>query len=133
MKTRHPIQPLEKDDQDVLRFKENTLVRALLEHGQKTGFGLNELASEFNADVYADDRRQLAQLIGYSLSGYGDLSYVDDYTYGVAAAMAEAELDEKGALRSDRAMMETVLRGIVQTTKQNIRDRIERVAQGRNQ
>ena len=37
------------------------------------------------------------------------------------------------ALRSDRATMETVLRGIVQTTKQNIRDRIERVAQGRNQ
>ena len=37
------------------------------------------------------------------------------------------------ALRSDRAMMETVLRGIVQTTKQNIRDRIERVAQGRGQ
>ena len=37
------------------------------------------------------------------------------------------------ALISDRATMETVLRGIVQTTKQNIRDRIERVAQGRNQ
>ena len=37
------------------------------------------------------------------------------------------------ALRSDRATMETVLRGIVQTTKQNIRDRIERVAQGRGQ
>ena len=37
------------------------------------------------------------------------------------------------SLRSDRAMMETVLRGVVQTAKQNIRDRIERVAQGRNQ
>lgn len=37
------------------------------------------------------------------------------------------------ALRSDRATMETVLRGVVQTAKQNIRDRIERVAQGRGQ
>ena len=35
------------------------------------------------------------------------------------------------SLRSDRATMETVLRGIVQTTKQNIKGRIERVAQGR--
>ena len=37
------------------------------------------------------------------------------------------------SLRSDRAMMETVLRGVVQTTKQNIKGRIERVAQGRGQ
>ena len=37
------------------------------------------------------------------------------------------------ALRSDRAMMEIVLRGVVQTTKQNIKGRIERVAQGRGQ
>ena len=37
------------------------------------------------------------------------------------------------ALRSDRAMMETIMRGVVQTAKQNIRDRIERVAQGRGQ
>ena len=32
-----------------------------------------------------DDRQQFAQLIGYSLSGYGDLSYVDDRTYATAA------------------------------------------------
>lgn len=37
------------------------------------------------------------------------------------------------SLRSDRAMMETVLRGVVQTAKQGIRNRIERVAQGRDQ
>ena len=37
------------------------------------------------------------------------------------------------ALRSDRVMMETIMRGVVQTAKQGIRDRIERVAQGRNQ
>ena len=36
-------------------------------------------------------------------------------------------------LRSDRAMMDTALRGVVQNAKQGIRDRIERVAQGRNQ
>ena len=36
------------------------------------------------------------------------------------------------ALRSDRAMMETVLRGVVQTAKQGIRNRIERVAHANN-
>ncbi|ELY4307208.1 hypothetical protein SMZ19_003863 [Cronobacter sakazakii] len=36
----------------------------------------------------AEDRMQLAQLIGYSLSGYGSLSYVSDESYARAASMA---------------------------------------------
>ena len=34
---------------------------------------------------------QLAQLIGYSLSGYSELSYVDDDSYGAAEKMAEGK------------------------------------------
>ena len=94
---KNPIQPLAKDTKGVLRFKENTLVRALLDHGQATGLGLNDLACMFSTPEYADDWQQLAQLIGYSLSGYGELSYVSDDAYGAAATMADEGLSEKDA------------------------------------
>ena len=94
---KNPIQPLAKDEQGVLRFKANVLINALLDHGQATGFGLNELARKFYTPEHADDWQQLAQLIGYSLSGYGELSYVSDDAYGAAATMADEELGEKDA------------------------------------
>jgi len=34
-----------------------------------------------------EDREQFAQLIGYSLSGFGELDYVSDETYEVAERM----------------------------------------------
>lgn len=94
---KNPIQPLAKDEQGVLRSKANALVNALLEHGQATGLGLNELACKYPGAEHADDRQQLAQLIGYSLSGYGELGYVSDDAYGAAAAMADEGLSEKDA------------------------------------
>ncbi len=94
---RHPIQPLAKDDMGVVRFKENKLVRELLDHGQRTGFGLNELAVKLSGPECADDWRQFAQLIGYSLLGYGDLNYVDDDTYNAATRMYEQGEDERVA------------------------------------
>jgi hypothetical protein len=91
---KHPIQPLEKDSQGVLRFKENKIVSHLLEVGRRHGCGLNELATmEFSQE----DREQFWQLIGYSLSGYGDLSFVNDDTYKAAATMADEGLSEKDA------------------------------------
>ena len=94
---KNPIQPLVKDTQGVLRFKANALVNALLEHGQATGLGLNELAHKFCDAEHADDRQQLAQLIGYSLGGYGELGYVSDDAYRAAAIMADENLSEKDA------------------------------------
>lgn len=68
----HPIQPLSKDAHGVLRFKRNAIVCYLLDHG---GIDLNQIgAMEFTKE----DRQQFAQLIGYSLSGYGELNYVTD-------------------------------------------------------
>ena len=87
----NPIQPLVKDDKGVLRFKENAIVRYILDNG---GRDLNDLAV---MDFSDDDRQQVAQLIGYSLSGYGGLSYVSDDAYGIAATMVEDELSEKDA------------------------------------
>jgi hypothetical protein len=72
---KHPIQPLIKDIHGRLRFKENRIVTFLLENGW---YDMNSLAKE---DFSQEDREQFAQLIGYSLDGFGTLSYVSDETY----------------------------------------------------
>lgn len=93
---KHPIQPLVTDGSGVLRFKENAVVRHLLDNGK---IDLNDLAC---LEFPQDDREQFAQLIGYSLSGYGDLSYVSNGTYDAAAGMAnDPELSELRARLED--------------------------------
>lgn len=79
-KARHPVQPLITDKNGTTRFKANTIVQFLLDAGP---FDLNQLAIMKYSD---EDREQFAQLIGYSLSGFGDLSYVSNKTYNTAAA-----------------------------------------------
>lgn len=88
--SKHPIQPLELDERGTLRFKENKIVRHLLDNG---GIDLNKLAClEFSRE----DREQFAQLIGYSLSGFGELGYVTDATYELAQASHDnPELNQK--------------------------------------
>ncbi|RXO38266.1 hypothetical protein D0525_16275 [Salmonella enterica] len=79
-----PQQPLIIDSSGTLRFKENQIVRKLLDYATERGYGLNEIARE---QFDAEDQMQLAQLIGYSLDGYGTLSYVTDESYERAAAV----------------------------------------------
>lgn len=68
---KHPIQPLVTDAQGVIRFKKNAIVDFLASDK------LNELAGM--GDKFSrEDWEQLAQLIGYSHSGSGDLGYVSD-------------------------------------------------------
>jgi len=89
---KHPIQPLEKDEHGTLRFKQNNIVRHLLDDGP---FDMNSIAFK---DFSKEDRRQFAQLIGYSLNGYGELqNYVDDDAYGIAEKMAEQGVPETTA------------------------------------
>ncbi len=68
----HPRQPTYIDKHDVTRFWPNPIVRYLLDAGP---FDMNDLA-KMNDRFTAADRRQFAQLIGYSVCGYCDLSYV---------------------------------------------------------
>lgn len=76
---KHPIQPFEKDDSGVIRFKENKIVRFLLDEGP---FDLNQIAVLSEEKGFSkDDHVQFAQLIGYSFSGFTDLSYVNDKTW----------------------------------------------------
>jgi hypothetical protein len=44
-----------------------------------------------------EDREQFAQLIGYSLSGFSELSYVSDEIYNAAELMCNGEINEKDA------------------------------------
>lgn len=82
---KHPIQPLEKAKDGVVRFKPNAIVQHLLDKG---GIDLNQLAM---VEFSQEDREQFAQLIGYSLSGFGELSYVSDATYAAAEAMSKSK------------------------------------------
>lgn len=108
---KNPIQPLANDAQGTLRFKKNAIVDYLLEWSKKRGMGLNELAA---MDFTQDDREQFWQLIGYSLSGYSELSFVSDDTYKAAAAMADEGLSEKdariAALEHELFMVRSALR-----------------------
>ncbi|WP_199780614.1 hypothetical protein [Cronobacter malonaticus] len=85
-----PMQPVVIDAQGTLRFKENPIVRKLLDYSTMHGYGLNEMALE---DFDAEDRMQLAQLIGYSLSGYGTLSYVNDESYARASMLSASAMN----------------------------------------
>ena len=68
--TTMPIQPI-KDN----RFIPNRIVEKLLENAL---IDMNEIAT---MDFTQQERMQFAQLIGYSLSGFSELSYVDDETF----------------------------------------------------
>lgn len=82
MTSPHPDQPLYTDADGIVRFKPNKIVRFLLDAGP---FDLNQLAAmEFDDE----DHAQLAQLIGYSQCGFGDLSYVSDEAYERATSQA---------------------------------------------
>jgi len=77
-KLNHPIQPLEVDEHGVVRFKQNAIVRYLLDQG---GIDLNQISG---TPFSRQDRVQFAQLIGYSMGGFGDLSYVTQEDYEAA-------------------------------------------------
>ncbi len=77
---KHPMQPLVVDEFGVVRFRANPVVRFLLD--QPGGASMNTLAVMGFTD---EDRTHFAQLIGYSVGGFGELSYVDDASYAAAA------------------------------------------------
>ena len=91
MAKKHPIQPLEKDCHGTLRFKGNAIVQYLKDNG---GIDMNKLAC---LPFPNEDRQQFAQLIGYSLGGYSELSYVDDDAYGAAVEKSKKNCSDDAA------------------------------------
>jgi hypothetical protein len=90
---KHPMQPLVEID-GVLRFKRNAIVDGLLYVASTHGYDMNEIA---RADFTREDRIQFAQLIGYSLSGFSELPYVDGDTFAAAEQFAENGRSEERA------------------------------------
>ena len=70
---KHPMQPIGWDETgEVVRFKKNKIVDMLLITGK---FDLNDIATMNAGGMFnKDDYDQLMQLVGYSVSGYGELS-----------------------------------------------------------
>ena len=72
---KHPMQPLIRDDEGVVRFRPNKIVRFLLDAGP---YDMTKLAL---MPWDNEDREQFVQLIGYDVLGFGDLVYVTDEAY----------------------------------------------------
>lgn len=78
---KHPSQFVKPDEHKVNRFVSNSIVEWLLDNAHtKDGrkIDMNMLAIQ---KFDREDRVQFAQLIGYSIDGFGDLSYVNDEDY----------------------------------------------------
>lgn len=80
-KRKHPMQHIAFDERGVIRFTSNKIVRFLLEQYEP---GLNDLCARFQeTDDDLADYEQLMMLIGYSVSGFGDLD-IDRKTIAAA-------------------------------------------------
>lgn len=106
-----PLQPLETDPNGRLRFKPNKIVQHLLDHG---GIDLNQIAC---LDFPQENHEQFAQLIGYSLNGFGELSYVRDFTFNAAELMGcEGITEDQARIKALEDTLEEVREGLKTAT-----------------
>lgn len=82
---KHPMQKIVMTESGVIRFTENKIVSHLLDAYPG---GLNALVAKFRNDESVDDYEQLMMLIGYSVSGFGDLD-LNRRTIATADQMAQ--------------------------------------------
>lgn len=75
-----PIQPIRKG-----RFVPNRIVQEILNN---SNIDLNDISLLNFTD---QERMQFAQLIGYSVSGFGGLDYVDEETYDSVCLLEHGE------------------------------------------
>jgi hypothetical protein len=103
-KRKHPIQPIAFDADGTVRFVKNHIVRFLLDQYKP---GLNDLAVRFgSSDDNKADYEQLMMLIGYSVSGFGDLE-IDRRTIAIADRQADALIAKSKAPEDKNASIET--------------------------
>jgi hypothetical protein len=106
LKNPQPMQPVIKDEGGTLRFRENAVIRYIVDHagdvvhpgapaidpgtGRPYHQGRLDLGKLMTLDFPQEDREQFAQLMGYALTGYHELSYVSDESAAQANALAHA-------------------------------------------
>ena len=89
---KHPQQPIGTAEDGVVRFKGNSIIQDLF---RSRALDLNEISRRIRrGDFPKEDYVQLTQLLGYSVSGWGDLSTSPPEM--VAAADKEAERIRSG-------------------------------------
>lgn len=89
----HPMQPIGWDG-NVIRFKRNKIVQMLLDTGK---FELNGISLMNARGMFGKgDYTQLMQLIGYSVSGYGELSTSPEEVVARADKIAAELVAAKG-------------------------------------
>lgn len=82
------MQPIILDKHKTARFKANAIIEYLFETRK---LDLNEIAC---MPFKVEDREQIAQLLGYSVSGFGDLSYARKSTIEKADDQVEKLLGD---------------------------------------
>lgn len=109
---KHPMQPVYTDEHGVPRFKDNAIIRFIVDNaaecvhpgapridpdtGRPFHQGRLDLGKLAMMDFPQEDREQFAQLMGYSIGGYHELSYVSDESAAAASKLA----DELGIRRA---------------------------------
>lgn len=91
-----PMQPIVQDEHGVVRFKENKIVRDLVDSGK--------LDLNATAHYPFEDRSQLSQLIGYSVSGWGGLSTVSIDELALSEVL-QKRLTEQLPIRADMTLV----------------------------
>ena len=118
MKDPQPMQPVIKDEGGILRFRENAIIRYIVDHagdvvhpgapaidprtGRPYHQGRLDLGKLMTMDFPQEDREQFAQLMGYAITGYHELSYVSEESATQASVLAHA-VDPK-AVKGCRAV-----------------------------
>lgn len=90
---KHPMQPIGLDERGVARFKKNAIVRLLLETSSLdlNNLGLMEITGSFPKGDYT----QLMQLIGYSVSGFGELDTSPEEDVEIADRIVAEHFDKE--------------------------------------
>lgn len=87
-KLAHPTQPIGFDESGVIRFKRNAIVRAMFD--EQHILNMNEIVIRLQQGHFSKaDYTQFIQLIGYPVSGAGELDGFDRKVIGVADKEAE--------------------------------------------
>jgi hypothetical protein len=93
---RFKMQPVVTAADGCARFAENRIVRKLLTFAQERGYGLNEIAMDTAEGKFDPaEVEQLMQLLGYSVSGFCDLSTSTAYSKRTAWAKAQKLISEE--------------------------------------
>jgi len=110
-----PMQPVVRDKNGDLRFRENAIIRHIVDHagdvvhpgapaidpdtGRPYHQGALDLGKLMAMDFPQEDREQFAQLMGYSIAGYHELDYVSDESAAQASALAGQVVPGAGGCR----------------------------------